>query len=411
MVLGMKSMHVKLFSIVLISTAALSSTLKNYSNYTNYHNINNEYSLLEINGKFGLVDSLKTVVIPAVYEELYYLPKTQQQYHLVRNSYLNAKKRVDASSLFPYKKDGKWGYMTHNGEEKIKAKYTAASFFSSGLATVCHNGKFGYIDSLENWVIAPSLKTAFDFHGAIAPSLKEGKYGFMGKNGQVVIAHRYDSIDFKHWIYVASEGSKKTYITSNMEVFGVYDSSLSIHIYAGAFVIDSGSNYTLIRKGNLNKPIGIDEKWAHWRHEDKKLSINNGTGLLNMRTGKWTIRPFCANISYAMNEDIEIDEMEWGTEPLFYGHPIPAIYYMWRYESNQKMRSHRLNSLWYIAEKSGKYTLYTPNVSDSFPVPSHLVKKVSETTWHEFSNGLIKGSTSHGTASYHPASARFIETH
>lgn len=392
---------------IVLCTMAMTGSLQTDRNYCY---LSPEYSLIEIDGKFGLVDSLRNIVIPAMYEALHYLPSTKHKRLIVTNDYLGAKKKVDASSLFPYKKEGKWGYMNRDGEEIIEPKYTAASFFSSGLASVCYKGKFGYIDSLENWIITPSLKTTFDFHGALAPSFKDGKYGFIGKNGQMAMAHRYDSIHFKHWVYVASEGSKKSYISTDGTLLGILDSSISSYIYGGAWVIDSGESYTLIRKKQLNKPIRMEGKWAHWKHEDKILSINNkSAGVLNMRTGTWMLRPYYDNISHAMNDLVEIDEMEWGVEPSYYRRPLPAIYYMWHYLSDQEMRLHRSNSLWYIAKKNGKHTLYKPDASDSFAIPSHLVKKVSKTTWLKIYDGLIQGSTGRGTVTYHPATRKYNE--
>ncbi len=64
----------------------------------------------------------------------------------------------------------KMGCINEQGEWKIEPQFDHKLYsqFVDGVAAVSLNGKFGFIDSLGNWVIQPSYGNAFNFHGDIA---------------------------------------------------------------------------------------------------------------------------------------------------------------------------------------------------------------------------------------------------
>ena len=52
-----------------------------------------------------------------------------------------------AQELALVRKDGKFGYISKNGEFAIQPKYKTAKNFSEGLAAAEENGKWGFIDA------------------------------------------------------------------------------------------------------------------------------------------------------------------------------------------------------------------------------------------------------------------------
>ncbi len=69
-------------------------------------------------------------------------------------------KGVESTSLFPIKKDGKWGYIDKTGKIIIDPQYDDAWPFSEGLAAVMivdeETGKWGYIDKTGKYVWEPT---------------------------------------------------------------------------------------------------------------------------------------------------------------------------------------------------------------------------------------------------------------
>lgn len=60
--------------------------------------------------------------------------------------------------------DGKWGFIDTNGEMRISPQYEEAKSFSNGLAAVKKNGRWGYIDLENEMVINLQFEDASDFN-------------------------------------------------------------------------------------------------------------------------------------------------------------------------------------------------------------------------------------------------------
>ena len=70
-----------------------------------------------------------------------------------------------AQSLAAAKQNGKWGYITLQGEWAIRPQFDAAQSFSGGLAAVKVDGKWGYINAQGSFVITPQFEEALPFAG------------------------------------------------------------------------------------------------------------------------------------------------------------------------------------------------------------------------------------------------------
>ncbi len=93
------------------------------------------------------------------------------------------------TSLYPVKKEGKWGYINNKGEVKIELKYESAFDFSEGKAFVKEEGKIKFIDKEGDVVLevtnASAVKPAFS-EGMVPFMTAEGA-GFLDAKGEVAI--------------------------------------------------------------------------------------------------------------------------------------------------------------------------------------------------------------------------------
>lgn len=128
--------------------------------------------------------------------------------------------------LIPYRSDDKWGYCTPKKKKiRIPLQYEGAEPFSEGLAAVKQNGKWGFIDSLGQWVVYPKYDLVGSFSEGLAwvcvscpenqESLKKTscKCGFINQKGKEVIPLKYESAgDFSEGFAVVERNGKYGYI-------------------------------------------------------------------------------------------------------------------------------------------------------------------------------------------------------
>jgi len=67
--------------------------------------------------------------------------------------------------ICPIGKHGLWGYADETGKVVIPYKYEAAEFFTSGLAAVKTDGKYGFINNLGEFEIKPKFDTVIHKFG------------------------------------------------------------------------------------------------------------------------------------------------------------------------------------------------------------------------------------------------------
>ncbi len=72
-----------------------------------------------------------------------------------------------------------------NACEANGPKYRNVRSFSEGLAPVqSNNGKWGYINERQKFIIQPKFEDAKEFQGGKAPAKKNDKWGFINKRGE-----------------------------------------------------------------------------------------------------------------------------------------------------------------------------------------------------------------------------------
>ena len=75
--------------------------------------------------------------------------------------------------------------LTACGSPPPGPKYQNIRSFSEGLAAVqAANGRWGFINEQQQWVIQPHYEEAKEFQAGKAPAKKSGKWGFINKRGE-----------------------------------------------------------------------------------------------------------------------------------------------------------------------------------------------------------------------------------
>ncbi|MDD2882952.1 MAG: WG repeat-containing protein [Rhodoferax sp.] len=71
------------------------------------------------------------------------------------------------------------------GCQSTGPKYQNVGSYSEGLAPVqSSNGKWGYINERQGWVIPAKFEEAKEFKGGRAAVKQNGKWGFINKRGE-----------------------------------------------------------------------------------------------------------------------------------------------------------------------------------------------------------------------------------
>ena len=85
-------------------------------------------------------------------------------------------------------------------------KYDRVNDFNEGLASVCRDGKWGFIDTSGREVVPCRYNDVFDFNEGMARVETGGKWGYVDKTGREVIPCIYDEA------YDFSDGLAKVYL-------------------------------------------------------------------------------------------------------------------------------------------------------------------------------------------------------
>lgn len=141
----------------------------------------------------------------------------------------------------------KVGFIDQDGDVRVPFENEdLMSFFSEGLATYKKDGKFGYIDKHGNVVIATFFDWACPFKYGLALVQKTHKSGYINKEGDIVVPIIYDIIgEFSSdKIAYASMNGKWGYIDIKGEVVVpfIYDKASSFS-EGLAFVERDGKTY------------------------------------------------------------------------------------------------------------------------------------------------------------------------
>lgn len=235
---------------------------------------------------FGFIDLDGKEVIPCKYgvwpddfhygialvDDNKYIDKTGKE--LTRDELLKQKRLVTCW------KGEKMGFANLAGQTVIPCQYDIAQEFVEGMAAVCKDQKWGYIDSLGNEVIPIKYYSqerydgltcddwnelgapdeANNFHEGLVMVMKDGKAGYFNKEGKTVIDFQYDrAADFSEDFAAVKKNDKWGFIDKEGKstIECKYDSVCSFK--EGVATVMLGNKWGCIDKsGKEIVPLGYD---------------------------------------------------------------------------------------------------------------------------------------------------------
>jgi len=158
-------------------------------------------------------------------------------------------------------RDGKYGFIDGTGKEVLPLIYDEASSFHEGLAYFAIGDEYGFMDEGGNEVFSLDCDSVSSFNEGLAYFSVNGKYGYMDKTGKTIIPAQYDDAGyFNNGLATVRIGNKFGVIdTSGKEVVSpIYDET-SIKADHGFFITQTGGKYGCINsKGKVIMPNEYD---------------------------------------------------------------------------------------------------------------------------------------------------------
>lgn len=174
--------------------------------------------------KWGFVDKKGQMVIPAKFEDV-----GQAGFHYFWEKQFS-------EGLCAVKSQGKWGYIDHSGEWRIRPRFDTARAFREGLAYVSASTRYGYINPEGKMVIRLTTDPIYNGNGAgllgefgDRRDFSNGRalvrigdlYGYIDQSGNIVIQPKYraatrfseglaavNSTATKRWGYIDITGNE-----------------------------------------------------------------------------------------------------------------------------------------------------------------------------------------------------------
>lgn len=158
-----------------------------------------------------------------------------------------------STGLAPVKINGKWGYIDRAGKDVIASMYDSAGVFirDAGLAKVGLAGHYGLVDKTGKEIVPVKYDEIGDFAGKLIKVSLAGKWGFIDKTGREIIPVTYEKVgEFYRGLASVCLGGKYGYIdeTGAVAIPLIYDAAAN---FSGdeAAVQQNGNNYLINRKG------------------------------------------------------------------------------------------------------------------------------------------------------------------
>jgi hypothetical protein len=264
-----KKLIIILGSILIVLIGGIITFFSLYKKAPEYQYSPNELfqeglAAVELDGKYGFINKNGETVIDFVYDDadsFYYgitIVKSGSKYKMIDKSGKQITTegyeflRIDEKSgLVVFRKNGKYGLLSREGELLADAVYDSISNFSEGLAIVKSGTKYGYIDESGKLTIEKNYNSVRDFNEGLAVINLDGKYGFINKKGELIIGNNYDYAESFYQGYAivvvnTTSGNNYKVIDKNGKVvFTDYD---SIQRTKNCFIVNKDGEYSILDK-------------------------------------------------------------------------------------------------------------------------------------------------------------------
>lgn len=162
--------------------------------------------------------------------------------------------------------------------------------YSDGLARICLNRKYGYIDKTGKIVINPQFDYAYDFSEGMAVIRQNGKYGYIDKSGKIVIPPQFDEAsNFSYGIAVVTQNGERSIISKNKikKIEEITLMTLEQYIQKNLTPLIPVSEYI---KPRVEKDINTWQKKGEFESTikwQKRVNENTRTSKINELTDKY----------------------------------------------------------------------------------------------------------------------------
>ncbi len=148
------------------------------------------------------------------------------------------------------RENGKWGYLDTNGNEIIAPQYEDASDFLDGLAKVKLNKKYGFVNMTGEFMIDAKYDYIGDFSKkGTAKVSTGGKYGLIDQVGTAVLKPKYDEIlEFEEGIARIKIAKKYGLINDLGQIIVPHFFDLISSLKDGKFKVEINNIYFIINR-------------------------------------------------------------------------------------------------------------------------------------------------------------------
>jgi hypothetical protein len=137
---------------------------------------------------------------------------------LIQAQFDDADKFIDGFA--PVKIDKFWGYINKKGEFLVPTIFEVAKEFNEGMALVRDHGIYFYINTSGDEIGRNSnYIVKYNFHDGLARIIQNGKWGFIDKEGKIIIPAIYNKVeDFSNGFAAVLISGKWGFINKNGEI-------------------------------------------------------------------------------------------------------------------------------------------------------------------------------------------------
>jgi hypothetical protein len=207
------------------------------------------------NGKEGLLDTNKHILIPAQFDYI----EDWQVDNLIRID--SGGERLKGGDVVGYTFK-KYGLITTDGKIISRPKFDDL-IVSDNSALVLLDSLYGYIDNTGQWILPPKYQTAYPFYKGTAVVKENGKFLLLNKQGKKITEQTFDTVyRFKNDVAIAGSNMKWGLINYRGQFIlplGNYRGLGEYNYYHGEFMKEDGKWYLVDTAGNIPIKEGFEE--------------------------------------------------------------------------------------------------------------------------------------------------------
>lgn len=177
--------------------------------YMHIEHLGGGYFKCMINGKYGLLQGQGLKVLDYLYDDIWWYPSEDILVGVRKGFYSifypNGNLKVFMNYPFSYFgkykngmarvcHQGKYGFIDKDGLLLVSTQYDEARDFKNGFGAIRIGDKWGFINPSEVHLVSPNYEEVMDFESKVAPVKRNGLYGFIDKSGKEIGKCMYEEV-------------------------------------------------------------------------------------------------------------------------------------------------------------------------------------------------------------------------